>query len=88
MMSDDAQAVVDAIVSVAGGFGTGLPEVVAKIATQEHRTHQQSVTRFCKAWLARCGAEDYEHDDRNEASAKMGKAFIEAGLHEHPLPYV
>lgn len=88
MLSDEAQCLVDAVVRVAGGFGSGLPDIVEEIAAREHRTHQQSITRFCRAWLAECGAEDYETDGRNEASAELGKAFVEAGLSERPLPYV
>ena len=87
-LTEKEQALVNAIVDVAGGFGSGIKDVVEGVAHKEHRTHQQTITRFCKAWLTLCGSEEYGHDGRNDASAELGKKFVEAGLDEHYLPYV
>ena len=87
-LTEEEQALVDAIVDVAGGFASGLKEALEDIACIEHRTHQQTITRFCKSWLTACGSEEYGHDGRNDASAELGKKFVEAGLDGHYLPYV
>lgn len=87
-LTEEEQALVDVITAVAGGMGHGLKEALENITIQEHRTHQQTITRFCKAWLTLCGSEEYGYDGRNEASAELGKAFVEAGLDEKYLPYV
>lgn len=87
-LTEEEQALVDAIVAVAGGMGHGIREALQNIAYNEHRTHQQTITRFCKGWLTICGSDEYGHDGRNEASAELGKAFVEAGLDEKYLPYI
>ena len=87
-MSEEAQAISNAILKVAGGFGEGLEKPIAELQKNEHRTHQQSITRFCRWWIIQCGSKDYGTDGRNEASAELGKAAIAAGLHEISLPYV
>lgn len=43
----------------------------------EHRTLQQSFTRLCVAWLTHLGRDVQLYDDRNEASVKLGKVFLE-----------
>lgn len=44
----------------------------------EHRTLQQNFTRLCIAWLEHCGSLDgMQYDLRNEASAMLGRSFIE-----------
>ena len=87
-LTDEEKELVSAIVAVSDGFGGGLAELLKNIAHQEHRTHQQSITRFCKAWLTICGDEEYGYDGRNESSAELGKKFVEAGLSDHYLPYI
>lgn len=56
-----------------------------------HRTLKQSVTRFCVKWLEQC-AKDHDsgwYDLRNEASAELGKAFVETIPPEvRALPYI
>ena len=42
---------------------------------RQHRTLQQRFTMLCVKWLQHCGSEEYLFDDRNEASAKLGKQF-------------
>lgn len=56
-----------------------------------HRTLKQSVTRFCVKWLEQC-AQDHDNgffDLRNEASVKLGKAFVEnVPVEVRALPHI
>ena len=63
----------------------------SKIATEafvdemsrEHRTIQQSFTRLCVAWLMHLGLDVHEqYDDRNAASVRLGRAFVENIPHD------
>jgi hypothetical protein len=58
-------------------FGSPINEVV-KHLSREHRTLQQGVTRFCVLWLEQCDKayDGHNYDLRNEASVKLGKAFV------------
>jgi hypothetical protein len=54
---------------------------------REHRTLQQNFTRLCVAWFEYLSK--VEHCDlRNEASVKLGKAFIEKLQDEMYLPHI
>lgn len=64
------------------------PESIAKqIARTEHRTIQQSITRFCIAWLRVCASDDYGYDGRNEASHRVAKQLLD-GKDIGGLPFI
>jgi len=72
----------------ANGMRSDIPEAV-NILSRDHRTIQQNVTRFAALWLEKM-AEHHEkgtYDLRNEASAEMGKAFVESVPDRH-LPFI
>lgn len=48
------------------------------IARTEHRTVQQTLTRFCIAWLSTCASDDYRYDERNKASHEVAKALLDS----------
>lgn len=52
-------------------------EIAKYFAQVEHRTIQQSLTRFCIAWLRVCASDDYGYDGRNEASHKLAKELLD-----------
>ena len=64
-----------------------------KAMTREHKTLQQSFTRFSLSWLRHCASVDYAGctDERNEASHAISKEIMQAceaaGI-EFLLPYV
>ena len=63
-------------------------EGVAKyIAQTEHRTIQQSITRFCIEWLKVCASDDYGYDGRNEASHEVAKELLD-GKDVRGLPMI
>jgi hypothetical protein len=55
------------------------PEEFVKMMGIEHRTLQQSFTRLCVAWMEHMALkyDQNKYDGRNEASAKLGKLFVE-----------
>ena len=68
-----------------------IPVLVERLSF-EHRTLQQGITRFAVAWLEKM-AEQHDNGDydlRNEASAKVGKEFVEKVSYENRkgIPFV
>lgn len=64
------------------------PKAVAEyIAQTEHRTIQQSITRFCIEWLKVCASDDYGYDGRNEASHEVAKELLD-GKDIRGLPFI
>ena len=61
-----------------------------ELMTREHRTLQQSMTRFSICWLERLARyQDVEFDLRNEASVRLAKEFVEnIPLEERALPFI
>lgn len=72
------------------GMGNRVEDIVAELKN-EHRTLQQGITKFCVKWLEQCAK---NHDDnlfdlRNEASCKLGKAFVDrTTVQERALPFI
>lgn len=64
------------------------PKTIAEeIARTEHRTIQQSITRFCIEWLKVCASDDYGYDGRNEASHEVAKQLLD-GKDIGGLPFI
>lgn len=64
------------------------PKAVAEyIAQTEHRTIQQSITRFCVEWLRVCASDNYGYDGRNEASHEVAKKLLD-GHDDLYLPFI
>ena len=51
----------------------------------EHRTLQQSFTRFCFQWLEHCASEEYTFDLRNRQSHVTAKRFFESYHQVYPI---
>ena len=68
-------------------FSFNCKEVAEQIARTEHRTIQQSITRFCIEWLKVCASDDYGYDGRNEASHKVAKELLD-GKDIRGLPFI
>lgn len=68
-------------------YGFGAKDVAEYIAQTEHRTIQQSITRFCIEWLKVCASEDYGYDGRNEASHIVAKELLD-GKEVRGLPFI
>ena len=66
-----------ALGEMANSFSFSPTEVAKQIAQTEHRTIQQSITRFCVEWLKVCASDDYGYDGRNEASHKVAKQLLD-----------
>jgi hypothetical protein len=59
-------------------------EGLVDILSREHRSLQQGITRFAVAWLEKMAEfhDEKNFDLRNEASAKLGKEFVEKVSYE------
>ena len=64
------------------------PEKVAWALTLEHRTLQQTITRFAVAWLKVCASEDYMYDGRNEARHEVAKKLMDGHEDDIYLPFI
>jgi hypothetical protein len=51
----------------------------------EHRTLQQSFTRFCFQWLVHCASREYGYDERNRQSHITAKRFLESYHQVYPI---
>ena len=72
---------------MANSFAFNGKSVAEYIAQTEHRTIQQSITRFCIEWLKVCASDDYGYDGRNEASHEVAKELLE-GKDVRGLPFI
>ena len=68
-------------------FSFNAKEIAEQIARTEHRTIQQSITRFCIEWLKVCASDDYGYDGRNEASHEVAKELLD-GKDIRGLPFI
>lgn len=87
---DEAKELAEALSKYVNGIGNKVEDVVEHLA-MEHRTLQQGVTKFCVAWLERCARKHQEKDFdlRNEASAELGKKFVERMTpQERAMPFI
>lgn len=73
----EACELADQISKFVNRFGCPMKDVVERLS-RDHRTLQQGVTRFCVLWLEQCDKayDEHNYDLRNEASVKLGKAFV------------
>lgn len=72
---------------MANSFSFSPKAVAEQIARTEHRTIQQSITRFCIEWLKVCASDDYGYDGRNEASHEVAKELLD-GKDIGGLPFI
>lgn len=89
-MNPEAKEVAQALSSFVNGIGNNVGDVVDHLSC-DHRTLQQGVTRFCIAWLERCAKkhDEKDFDLRNEASAELGKLFMErTNSQERAMPFI
>ena len=81
MSSDTRTRVADAMNSiekVIGPFNRDEQQSFIMAMLDNHRTHQQSFTRLCIAWLVAL-SEKYvsnQYDQRNEASCKLAHEIV------------
>lgn len=64
------------------------PKKVCLALTREHRTLQQTITRFCVEWLKTCASDDYRYDGRNEDSHIVAKKLMEGHEDDIFLPFI
>ena len=68
-------------------FSFNAKGIAEQIARTEHRTIQQSITRFCIEWLKVCASDNYGYDGRNEASHEVAKELLD-GKDIRGLPFI
>lgn len=68
-------------------FSFNAKNVAEYFAQVEHRTIQQSLTRFCVEWLRVCASDNYGYDGRNEASHEVAKQLLD-GKDIGGLPFI
>lgn len=88
--NEEAKRAAEAMSMFLNRFGIRVDDVVDHLA-REHRTIQQRVTKFAVAWLERCAKmqDDGDFDGRNEASAGLGKKFVERTTEqERAMPFI
>ena len=76
--STNAQKTADSISKFVNSYGNNIEDLITCMAG-DHRTLQQRFTQIAVMWLEQC-AKNYEegrYDLRNEASAQLGKKFVE-----------
>lgn len=73
----NSQGIVRAVTCYLNSFDNSRSEKFVEHMAYEHRTLQQNFTRLCVAWLTHLGRDIKLYDDRNEASVKLGKLFLE-----------
>ena len=87
---DEAKELAEAMSRYVNGIGNPVEDVVEHLS-QDHRTLQQGITKFCVAWLERCAHKhlDGDFDLRNQASAELGAKFIERMTsQERAMPFI
>lgn len=75
--------VISAMLNIFGFDYRGFCEAMER----EHRTLQQSFTRLCVEWLMTCASENYQYDERNEASHTVAKQMMDSVKEAH-LPMI
>jgi len=86
----DAKEVARILSHFVNCMGNKVEDVVTAL-DDEHRTLQQGITKFCVKWLEECAK---KHDSkcfdlRNQASAELGKAFVERiEPRERAMPFI
>lgn len=86
-VSDYTKECARKIGDMLNSFSFNSRAVAEYIAKTEHRTIQQSITRFCIEWLKVCASDDYGYDGRNEASHEVAKELLD-GKDIRGLPMV
>lgn len=89
-MNDEAQKTAEALSEFVNCYGNSVKDLVV-VLSEEHRTLQQGITKFCVAWLEECNRKhkDGNFDLRNEASCQLGKAFVErTEPRERAMPFI
>ena len=77
MTKMSAKELADAITSYLNTFqDTEQAQKLVEMMEVEHRTLQQTFTKFVCMWLEHAASEDYRFDDRNKASHKVAKDMI------------
>ena len=86
----EAKEIAQKMSRYVNGWHNHIDDIVSELSN-DHRTLQQGVTRFCVKWLEDCARKEKENlfDLRNEASCKLGKAFVEKiSDRERILPFI
>jgi len=85
-----AKEIAQKLSSYVNGWHNHIDDIVSELSN-DHRTLQQGVTRFCVKWLEECAKKEKDNnfDLRNEASAKLGKKFMEVtDARDRALPFI
>lgn len=87
MRDDYTEQCARNIGEMCNSFSFNAKKIAEQIARTEHRTIQQSITRFCVEWLKVCASDDYGYDGRNEASHEVAKELLD-GKDIRGLPFI
>jgi PhoPQ-activated pathogenicity-related protein len=88
MTDKTAQEMAEAITSYLNNFSQQPTEELVEALLRQHRTLQQSFSRFCLRWFERLAEAPYGHDLRNEASVKLAQEIVKVDLRVRALPLV
>lgn len=76
MPKPDAKEVAEVLGSFVNSYSTPVLEFIEAME-REHRTTQQSFTKFCLLWIENCAWDGYRYDGRNEASHEISTELIQ-----------
>ena len=85
-----AKEIAQKLSSYVNGWHDEVDDIVKELS-QDHRTLQQGVTRFCVKWLEECARKEKEnlYDLRNEASCKLGTKFMRVtDARDRAMPFI
>jgi hypothetical protein len=73
--------------AMSGLTQSGKAQIVAeRLVNNAHRTNQQSIMRFCIAYIKAMA--DNRSDPRNQASVDLARTLVAVPEIEHALPYI
>lgn len=85
---DQAEALCSQISDFLNAYGQERAKALVACLSREHRTLQQSFTRFCMRWFERLASDEHGHDGRNQASVDLAKKIMAMPDRDRALPLV
>jgi hypothetical protein len=83
-----AKEMAETIMGYLNNFSRKPTEELVEELLRQHRTLQQSFSRFCLRWFERLAESPYGFDLRNEASVKLGREITKIDPRVRALPLV
>jgi hypothetical protein len=88
MANKTAREMAEAITDYLNNFSREPAENLVEELLRQHRTLQQSFSRFCLRWFERLAEAPHGHDLRNEASVKLAQEIKKIDPRVRALPLV